>query len=280
MATLDTNLQGSLILTQPSNTIVTLDTANTYVSKDITLSLSVQTGALTVSGGGLTAGAGSASLSANAGYKNGNSYDTNDKIILTSTEASGYYKLVATGSGTVNRAAITKQVTTAGWLAADATTVSVVDSTSLASNTQNTNYYIKKSTTTGNTTITPNNSTQTVTLSDGYYPSERVITINAISETSAVATFSNTATSGVTYTDYSNSAPVIPSGGYLYINAGYTPSRKISLAKLVPDNVTIGTTTQSPYIHPSHTAYNQDGEVVTGTMVLYSNTRTYTVTTS
>jgi len=84
------------------------------------------------------------------------------------------------------------------------------------------------------------------------------------------ATFSNTGTTGVTYTDYSSGAPVIPSGGYLYINAGYTPARKISLAKLVPDDVTVGTTTTSSLIHNTASAYNEDGNKVVGTMATYA----------
>lgn len=95
--------------------------------------------------------------------------------------------------------------------------------------------------------------------------------------TIGTASFSNTATNNVTYTDYDANAPIIPSGGYLYINAGYTPARKISLAKLVPNEVTVGETVEDPLIHPTCTAYNVKGEVVVGTMVIYGGD--YTITT-
>jgi len=97
-----------------------------------------------VTGGGLTKGDGNSSLASN-GYYNGSSYDTNDKVALATTAASGYYKLTASGSGKVNRAAITKQNTKAGYLpTSSAATVSAA--TDLTSNTKNTEYFIKKST--------------------------------------------------------------------------------------------------------------------------------------
>lgn len=80
------------------------------------------------------------------------------------------------------------------------------------------------------------------------------------------ATINNKATSGVTYTDTSSSAPALVEGDYLYIDAGYTPAQKISLAKLVPDGTTVGTTTSSDLIYKTATARNDDGKLITGTM--------------
>lgn len=88
------------------------------------------------------------------------------------------------------------------------------------------------------------------------------------------ATFANTATSGTTYTDISSSAPVLISGDYLYINAGYTPASKISLAKLVPDAT--GTNAPANYILSGYTAFDNDGALITGTMQIYDGT--YTIT--
>ena len=58
----------------------------------------------------------------------------------------------------------------------------------------------------------------------------------------AAATFANSATSGTTYVDISNTtdAPVLVSGDALYINKGYVDNLKISLAKLVPDGASAG----------------------------------------
>lgn len=85
------------------------------------------------------------------------------------------------------------------------------------------------------------------------------------------ATFANTATgSADNYLDISNTtgAPVLISGDYLYINKGYTDNLKISLAKLVPDF----NTTDYPkiaaaaHMRQGYVAYNQDGEIITGTI--------------
>lgn len=103
----------------------------------------------------------------------------------------------------------------------------------------------------------------------GYVPSGAVGTVDS-------ATFANEATSGTTYTDYSSSAPVLKSGDFLYINAGYTPARKISLAKLVPDAADVGAAETSANILTGHSAYNIDGKIVAGSMVVYDGT--YTVT--
>lgn len=244
MSTLNENYQASIQLTQQSGTLITLSTANKYVPSNIQLTLSAQSGALTVAGGGLSAGNGSASLNANSGFYNGTSYTSTDKITLATTEASGYYKLIASGSGTVNRAAITKRVTTAGWLAADGSAVTVPElgATSLSSDTKDESYYIKKSTTKvgsntatyGNATVTPGASSQTVTLSDGYYPSNRTVTINAISETSAVGTIkSGSATiSSVAIGDYNSTNGNFPITGSAEVSqatvevAGYVSSTK------------------------------------------------------
>ena len=84
------------------------------------------------------------------------------------------------------------------------------------------------------------------------------------------ATFANNATSGTTYTDISSTAPVLVSGDYLYINAGYTPARKISLARLIPDAT--GANATASYILNGYTAYNNDGALITGKIATYDGT--------
>lgn len=78
------------------------------------------------------------------------------------------------------------------------------------------------------------------------------------------ATFANTATSGTTYTDKSSTAPVLIAGDFLYINKGYTPDIKISLAKLVPDGSDVKG--HGEYIISGHSAYDNDGTLVAGTI--------------
>lgn len=102
----------------------------------------------------------------------------------------------------------------------------------------------------------------------GYVPASFAVT------TIDSATFTNTAASGVTYTDASSSAPVLKSNDYLYIKAGYVDNIKISLAKLVPDAADIGAVTTSPYILSPHTAYNVNGQIVAGSMETYDGSYT------
>lgn len=88
------------------------------------------------------------------------------------------------------------------------------------------------------------------------------------------ATFANAATSGTAYTDISSTGPVLISGDYLYINPGYTPAQKISLARLVPDAP--GTNAAAAYILEGYTAYDNDGTLIVGTLATY--TGAYTIT--
>ena len=86
------------------------------------------------------------------------------------------------------------------------------------------------------------------------------------------ATFANAATSGTTYTDISNSAPVLVSGDYLYINAGYVENSKISLAQLVPDGASASLT--GDYILSGYSAYDDNGALVAGTIGTYGGNYT------
>ena len=83
----------------------------------------------------------------------------------------------------------------------------------------------------------------------------------------ATATFANTATNDVTYTDISSTAPALISGSYLFINEGYTGNVKISLAKLVPD---ASDNASASYILSGYTAYNNDGTLLVGTIQTYA----------
>ena len=80
-------------------------------------------------------------------------------------------------------------------------------------------------------------------------------------------TFANAGSAGVSYTDISSTGPILISGDYLYINEGYTPNVKISLARLVPD--ASGTNASAEYILSGYTAYNNDGGLIVGTMQTY-----------
>ena len=216
----------------------TLNTAGTVLDRNIRVKVITSTGAYTVAGGGLTAGTGTASLSASSGYYNGSSYNASDKITLGTTQSAGYYKLVASGSGQVTRAAITKQVTTSGFLAQDSAAVTFSAVTTGTSNTGTADYFIKKSTL-STASVTPAIATTTVTISSGYYPTDRSVTVNAMNTmtlptataASSVGTAVLTATPG-TASSYLN-IPV----GYNTASSYYTIKGD---ANLIADNIKSG----------------------------------------
>jgi len=78
------------------------------------------------------------------------------------------------------------------------------------------------------------------------------------------ATFANSSSGQTQYVDISatTEAPVLVSGGYLYINKGYTDNLKISLAKLVPDGASADLA--SGVILSGYAAYDNDGNLVAG----------------
>lgn len=88
------------------------------------------------------------------------------------------------------------------------------------------------------------------------------------------ATFSATASSGVTYVNISNTtaAPELTAGGNLYINRGYVDNLMISLEKLLPGSAS--TNLPAGYIRQGYSAYNNDGSLIVGTMPTYDGTYT------
>lgn len=317
-------------------------------------------GAQTITGGGLTEGAKSSAITSDGAY-DGTSYDTSDKVKFESAEAAGVYKIHANGSVTVDRAAVTKQVTQDGYFPADNTAQTAVSADSITVTNPDAAYYIKKSTLSTNS-VTPSTVAQTVTIGEGYYPSDRTVTVAAMAPGAAsssfvdsglstyfnvgtsssndvsitpqhsittsgylaetinpvdgtpayytikttsvtegtttvsgstatrgtaswgtgwitadnmgAAVFANSATSGKSYVDISDTtdAPVLIAGDYLYINKGYTDDLKISLAKLVPDGSDVKG--HSEYILTGHSAYDNDGTLVAGTMQVWDGTYT------
>ena len=85
--------------------------------------------------------------------------------------------------------------------------------------------------------------------------------VNATTVTGA--SFANSASSGTTYLDISNTtgAPILASEGYLYINKGYTDNVRISLAKLIPDDANVSASDQ---LRSGYAAYDSAGNLITG----------------
>ena len=80
------------------------------------------------------------------------------------------------------------------------------------------------------------------------------------------ATLANAGTADKVYAE--ETGPVLVSGDYLYINKGYIGDTKIPLADLVPDeaNVTAGVDGNSNLIYNTVSVYDKDGALVAGTM--------------
>ena len=90
------------------------------------------------------------------------------------------------------------------------------------------------------------------------------------------ALFKKEATSGKTYVDISNTtdAPELLTGDYLYIDAGYVDNLKISLAKLIPDSDVPAASAN--YILSGYSAYDNDGDLLIGTIRKYDGSYTLT----
>lgn len=97
----------------------------------------------------------------------------------------------------------------------------------------------------------------------------------ATQEVLPVATLSTTADASTTYVNLSgtSAAPVLVSGGNIYISEGWIDNIMISTAHLVPDGTDVKG--HANYILYGHTALDEDGTVVTGNIPTY--TGSYTV---
>ena len=144
----------------------------------------------TITGGALSEGAKSVAINSDGAY-DGTSYDTSDKIKFESAEAAGVYKIHPSGSAVVNRAVVNKQVTQDGYMAGDNAPVSAISADSITVDTPTDAYYIKKSTLSTNS-VTPSTVAQTVTVGEGYAPSDRTITIAAMAPGAASSSVANT----------------------------------------------------------------------------------------
>lgn len=140
---------------------------------------------------------------------------------------------------------------------------------------------MKNSSGTAVTQVTPASSDQAITISAGYYPNDRTLTVKSAGSGTA-ATYTNVASLPNGASAWADT-PIITSGGYLHITAGYTPERYLPLSKLVPDVATI-TTSTSDKLLTGESAYDKDGTLITGSMptssmnyglTTTSNTTTY-----
>jgi len=144
-----TNLAGTIQLTQPTNTIVTLKTSeNKYVNGDIVLTLTAPTVTPTLTGG---APSGTAT------------FGTPTNCTLSETDSSGVSIIT---SGTCSRAAITYNEAVNGWVTANNGATPTGGAASSAVNLSTTTRYLTKVVLTNGKTFqieVPNGSSGTVT---------------------------------------------------------------------------------------------------------------------
>lgn len=127
---------------------------------------------------------------------------------------------------------------------------------------------MKNSSGTAVTQVTPGLSDQAITISAGYYSSNRTLTVKSMSNGTS-ATYANVASLPSGASAWADT-PIITSGGYLHITAGYTPERYLPLSKLVPDVATITTSTSNKLL-TGESAYDKDGTLITGSMPSQTN---------
>lgn len=79
-----------------------------------------------------------------------------------------------------------------------------------------------------------------------------------------IGSFNNQATDGVTYTENTADATIIPAEGFLYLNQGWFENTKISLGHLIPEIASNDAGVS--HILSGYKAYDEAGNLITGTM--------------
>ena len=107
---------------------------------------------------------------------------------------------------------------------------------------------------------------KTVTLGtkDTYVTDDLAVTVGASINVKA-ATLGNAASSGVTYTANTADSTIIPSGGSLYINAGWIGNTQITLGHMIPDDTTYANAGVD-HIRSGYEAFSVSGTKLVGTM--------------
>lgn len=245
-----------------------LQTAGTYVDKNIKIEVNTPDGSLEVKKEGTL----SASVSVDANVYTSDT-ETKYPITVKGDAAITDVQVGVKNEGFVDR---TDAVTIAGSSAPQASKTVYIKAGSLsgsgtasaeggnglalgakASSAPESGFYIKASAAGGASVETAgwvDKTTPSVSVNgDSYYPIE-------------AATLANAGSEGKVYA--AEAGPVLVSGDYLYINKGYIGDTKISLADLVPNDATVkaGVDGNSNLIYKTVSVYDKDGALVAGTM--------------
>lgn len=106
---------------------------------------------------------------------------------------------------------------------------------------------------------------------DSSYSNTYTVTLDNAKAVTGNASLNNAATSGVTYTENTANATVIPAEGALYINAGYIGNTKITLGHMIPDDTNY-TNAGVGHILSGYEAYDTTGKKLIGTIATITPT--------
>ena len=216
-------------------------------------------GRVTISAVNGSIGGSAASGSATAAITNTNSMNTITDL-TNKTAGTDYWQIKATATGTAGSYTPKYTVSTAGWIAS--TVTGTAQSVSVSNDSTGKSIYIPKAVFTVSNNIV-------YCSTAGYIPAGSV---NAAVGTVSTGTISTSSTDpGNTHT--ANTTAVVPSGGYLLLSAGYYSATKISLATLVPNGSNVAG--HADYLLAGKTAYDNDGNLVTGNIATYQGDYTY-----
>ena len=245
-----------------------LQTAGTYVDKNIKIEVNTPDGSLEVKKEGtlsasvsvdanvytsdtatkypLTVKGDAAITDVQVGVKNEGFVDSTDAVTIAGSSAPQASKTVYIKAGSLSGSG-TASAEGGNGLALGAKATSAPES----------GFYVKASAAGGASVATAgwvDETTPSVSVSgDSYYPID-------------AATLANAGTANKVYVE--ETGPVLVSGDYLYINKGYIGDTKIPLADLVPNeaNVVAGVNGNSHLIYNTVSVYDKDGALVAGTM--------------
>ena len=243
-----------------------LQTAGTFVDKNIAIEVNTPDGVLAVKDSGALTGTitvGQSELISDSETAYPITIDAEAKItdVKVGVETAGFVDEtdVVTVKGSTKAATQVKKYIKAGSLAdtsVDLSADGVAGKVRLEQETTvepSSGFYFKTSATAvgkvGTSGWIPKNTEDTTTV-DKYYP---------IAEVS----LGNTATEGKTYAVATG--PILKSGDFLYINEGYIKDTKISLADLVPDAANV-VADDNDLIYKTVSVYDKDGALIAGSM--------------
>ena len=245
-----------------------LQTAGTYVDKNIKIEVNTPDGSLEVKKAGtlsanvsvdanvytsdtetkypLTVKGDASITDVQVGVKNEGFVDSTDAVTIAGSSAPQASKTVYIKAGSLSGSG-TASAEGGNGLALGAKSTTAPES----------GFYVKASAAGGASVATAgwvDETTPSVSVNgDSYYPID-------------AATLANAASGDKAYVE--ETGPVLVSGGYLYINKGYIGDTKIPLADLVPNeaNVKAGVDGNSHLIYKNVSVYDKDGALVAGTM--------------